>query len=74
MKVINYRIQYLRMGEKTIATNKNGEPMTFHSVSETRKYINKARVNEPNNPLTFMNKVNICEYADNDFVEVVEQF
>lgn len=74
MKSTNYRIEYLRRGEKTIATNKAGEQMSFNSVGEARRYINKTRANEPNNPLTFMNKVNICEFENDKFVSVVEQF
>lgn len=70
----NYRIQYLRRGEKTLATQKNGEIASFENVNEARRFVNKARSNEPNNPLTFMNRVNICEYDGDTFVEVVEAF
>lgn len=70
----NYRIQYLRMGVKTIATDKNGEVMQFPSVNATRRYINKARDNEPNNPVTFMNRVDICEYDGENFVSIYEHF
>lgn len=74
MKSTNYRIEYLRRGEKTMVTDKNGEQVKFESIGEVRKFINKARANEPNNPLTFMNKVNICEFENDNFVGVVEQF
>jgi len=70
----NYRIQYLRRGEKTIATNKKGEQLTFNSPGEARAYMNKVRINEPNNPVTFMNRVDICEFNGDTFVSVVGQF
>jgi hypothetical protein len=74
MKTTNYRIEYLRRGEKTIATNKEGNQISFESIGEARRFVNKARANEPNNPITFMNKVNICEFENDKFVSVVEQF
>lgn len=70
----NYRIKYLRMGEPTMAIDKNGEVMKFPSLNATRRYMNKAREDEPNNPVTFMNKVDICEYDGDTFVRVYERY
>lgn len=69
-----YVIEYLRIGEKTIHPDKNGEPMRFPSVNAARRYINKARLNDANNPVTFMNRVDICEYCDGKFVRCYEHF
>ena len=70
----NYRIHYLRRGEKTVFVVKNNEPVKFESVYEVRRYLNKARDNEPNNPVTFMNRVTICEYNGDEYVADVERY
>ena len=70
----NYRIHYLRMGEKTIFVDKNGEPVKFPSVNAVRRYLNKAREDEPNNPVTFMNRVTICEYNGDEYVKDYEKY
>lgn len=70
-----YGIKYLRRGEWTMATNKDGELAKFDYIGEARRFINKARDNEPNNPLTFMNKVDICELnTDGTVACIVEHY
>jgi len=69
----NYRIHYLRRGENTVATKKNGEVLTFETINKASNYVNKVRITDSNDPLTFMNKVSICEYNGDEFVEVIEQ-
>lgn len=69
----NYRIHYLRRGENTVATKKNGEVLTFETINKASNYVNKVRITDNNDPLTFMNKVSICEYNGDEFVEVIEQ-
>ena len=70
----NYRIKYLRRGEWTWATGKTGDVLSFDSIYDTRMYLVKARDKEPNNPVTFMNRVNICEFDGDNFVCKVEEF
>lgn len=70
----NYRIKYLRRGEWTYAVDKKGEVMKFDYVNDIRRYMNKARDNDQNNPVTFMNKVTICLFNGDKFVEEVEQY
>lgn len=70
----NYRIQYLRRGVKTMVTDKNNEELKFESLNAARRFMNKARDNEPNNPVTFMNRVDICEYEGDNFVRIYEHF
>ena len=74
MESKHYRIQYLRRGEKTIHTDKNDEVMKFETVYDAQRYMNKARDNEPNNPVTFMNRVDICEFDGDKFVQVVQRY
>ena len=70
-----YGIRYLRMGYPTMATDKEGNLLKFTTVWSARVFMNKARDNEPNNPVTFMNRVEICELNDNDTVaKVIEKF
>lgn len=69
-----YLIQYYRIGVKTIHPDKNGEPMKFPSLNAARRYVNTARDNDQNNPVTFMNRVDILEYDQNGFVRHVEKY
>ncbi len=70
----NFRIKYLRRGEWTMATNKKGEIVSFETVTEARAFVSHARNTEPNNPITFMDRVDICEYDGDNLVEIVEHF
>ena len=70
-----YGIRYLRIGEPTMATDKEGNLMKFTSVWSARTYLIKARDTDQNNPVTFMNRVEICELNDNGTVaKVIEKF
>jgi hypothetical protein len=71
---VNYGIRYLRRGEWTEFTNKKGERARFDSVYDVRRYLNKARDNEPNNPVTFMNRVDIYKYIGDKRQEFVESY
>lgn len=69
-----YLIQYYRIGVKTIHPDKNDEPMKFPSLNAARRYVNTARDNDQNNPVTFMNRVDILEYDQNGFVRLMEKY
>ena len=70
----NYRIKYLRRGEWTYAADKNGETLKFDYKSDARRYMNHARDYDQNNPVTFMERVDICLFEGDKFVEVVERY
>lgn len=70
----NYGIRSLRFGVPTDAKAKNGERLKFDSLNAARRYMNKAREDEPNNPVTFMNRVDICEWEDDNFIRIVEHY
>ena len=69
----NIGIRYLRRGEWTEAIDKNGNPLRFECIGDARRHMNYVRLNEDNNPLTFMEKVNICEFNGDSF-EVIERY
>lgn len=75
METKKYGIKYLRRGEWTMVTDKNNETMIFECVGDARRHINKVRNTELNNPLTFMNRVDICELNDDGTVaNIVEHY
>ena len=75
METKKYGIKYLKMGKWTMASDKNDNMITFESVWGARKYMNNARNNDPHNPVTFMNRVDICELnEDGTVANVVEHY
>lgn len=69
----NIGIRYLRRGEWTEATDKNGEPLRFECLGDARRYMNHERDYNQNNPVTFMERVNICRF-DGDSFELIERY